>query len=186
MLPHLPEPCSAHAGGKQALGSPVVLRQLQHALQVLRVGLEVQGLALAPVEPDRAEDEDDGCQRDGEPSACADNPRTSMAHLHRSMRLHEQHLSSPRTHELPAASGIPAPAFIHSSHAFQSADQVRCSRHSMAALQPAPALSSTAPQNSTCGWLEARCTSNASQLLTLSRLPVTGIPALVPNAFKRG
>ena len=27
--------------------------------------------------------------------------------------------------------------FIHSLHAFQSADQVRCSRHSMAALQPA-------------------------------------------------
>ena len=27
--------------------------------------------------------------------------------------------------------------FIHSSHAFQSADQVRCSTHSMAALQPA-------------------------------------------------
>ena len=28
-------------------------------------------------------------------------------------------------------------AFIHSLHAFQSADQLRCSRHSMAALQPA-------------------------------------------------
>ncbi len=27
--------------------------------------------------------------------------------------------------------------FIHSLHAFQSVDQVRCSRHSMAALQPA-------------------------------------------------
>ena len=27
--------------------------------------------------------------------------------------------------------------FIHSLHAFQSADQVRCSKHSMAALQPA-------------------------------------------------
>ena len=27
--------------------------------------------------------------------------------------------------------------FIHSSHAFQSADEVRCSRHSVAALQPA-------------------------------------------------
>ena len=28
-------------------------------------------------------------------------------------------------------------SFMHSLHAFQSADQVRCSRHSMAALQPA-------------------------------------------------
>ena len=28
-------------------------------------------------------------------------------------------------------------SFIHSLHAFQSADQVRCSRHSVAALQPA-------------------------------------------------
>ena len=27
--------------------------------------------------------------------------------------------------------------FIHSLHAFQSADQVQCSRHSVAALQPA-------------------------------------------------
>ena len=31
----------------------------------------------------------------------------------------------------------PLVSFIHSLHAFQSADQVRCSRHSMAALQPA-------------------------------------------------
>ena len=28
-------------------------------------------------------------------------------------------------------------SFIHSLHAFQSVDQVRCSRHFMAALQPA-------------------------------------------------
>ena len=29
------------------------------------------------------------------------------------------------------------PSFIYSSYAFRSVDQVRCSRHSMAALQPA-------------------------------------------------
>ena len=28
----------------------------------------------------------------------------------------------------------------------------------------------------TCGWLKVRCTSNAAQPLTLSELPVNGIP----------
>ena len=35
-------------------------------------------------------------------------------------------------------------SFIHSLHAFQSADQVRCSRQSMAALQPALSWDCTA------------------------------------------
>ena len=39
--------------------------------------------------------------------------------------------------ECPPVAFICWLSFIHSLHAFQSADQVRCSRHSMAALQPA-------------------------------------------------
>ena len=54
--------------------------------------------------------------------------------------LPEQEITSPSfTTELPFASlQFTLHAFIiHSLHAFRSVDQVRCSRHSMAALQPA-------------------------------------------------
>ena len=56
-------------------------------------------------------------------------------------------------------------SFIHSLHAFQSADQVRCSRHSMAALQPALSWCGTtghvkAASEASKRMVEVQCRSN--------------------------